>query len=62
MSQCSSTTDCFKASLQFKIDRATGKTSQNATKAQWQAASTAPTIAAPSVKTGDLGTNFDADG
>jgi len=62
MSQCASTTDCYKASLQYKIDKATGKTTPNETKLQWQATSIASPNARLSVKSPDLGTNFDADG
>lgn len=62
MYQCSPTSDCFKASLQFKIDKATGKTSQNASKAQWDASSGTPASDKLPVKSPNLGTNFDADG
>jgi len=62
MSQCSSTTDSYKASLQYKIDKATGKTIPNETKLQWEATSTASTSARPSLKSPALGTRFDADG
>jgi len=62
MSTCSSTGDCFKASLQFKLDKATGKVSQNATKAEWQATSStrsSPTLPAHAIY---LGSTLDTAG
>jgi hypothetical protein len=61
MTQCSASGDCFKASLQFKIDKATGKVSQNATKAQWQAKESSSPEPTRKGKATDLGVNFDAD-
>jgi hypothetical protein len=48
MSQCASTSDCFKASLQFKIDRSLGQATQTETKAEWQNTVTAATSAVSS--------------
>ena len=62
MCQCSSTSDCYKASLQYKIDKATGKTSPGESKLQWQNSSGATASAPSSAKSPNLGTNFDADG
>lgn len=63
MSQCSPTSDCFKASFQFKMDKALGKTTDNTTKAEWQALGGAPaTGTTPSPKSPNLGTNFDSEG
>ena len=62
MSPCSSTPDCYKASLQYKIDRATGKTTAGETKLQWQTANPVQTETPQSVKSPSLGTQFDRAG
>ncbi len=46
MIQCSPTSDCFKASLQYKIDRSLGKTTPGETKLQYLNTSNAPTSGA----------------
>ncbi len=62
MSQISCTSDCYKASFQYKMDKALGKTSPGETKLQWQDTSTAATAPPQSVRSPNLGTSFDADG
>ncbi len=62
MSPCSSTSDCFKASFQYKLEKALGKTTPGETKLQWQNTSEAPARGTPPLKSADLGANFDADG
>ena len=62
MSTCSATGDCFKASLQFKLDKATGKVSQNTTKAEWQATSPTTSSPTPPAQAIYLASNLDVAG
>ena len=62
MSQCSPASDCFKASLQFKIDKAEGKTSPETTKSQWQVTSESQGSPTSAAKSPDRGSQFDAEG
>jgi len=61
MNQCSSTSDCYKASFQYKMDKTLGKTTPGETKLQWLTTSTVSS-APQSVKSPDLGTQFDGTG
>ncbi len=62
MIQCSPTSDCFKAALDYKIDRSLGKTTPGETKLQYLNTSNAPTSSTPPVKSPALGSGFDAQG
>ena len=62
MSQCSSATAAQQSSVQSQIAMAVAKKAQDATKLQGQAATQALASAAQSVKSPELGNQFDGVG
>ena len=62
MSPCSSSSDCFKASLQFKIEKSLGKTTPGETLLQYLNTGSTPSSGTPPVKSTTLGQTFDAQG